>query len=151
VPALDETRVGESASLRQQLEVHRSNAVCASCHARMDPLGFALENFDAVGAWRDREGKVPIDASGALPDGREFRGSASLAAILRQDAPQFAAAMAGKLMTYALGRGLTPADQPAVKKIVEEAARREYRFSCLILGIVNSAPFRLESAEGGPR
>jgi uncharacterized protein DUF1585/uncharacterized protein DUF1588 len=133
------------------LEKHRKNAVCASCHARMDPLGFALENYDAVGAWRDREGKVPIDAAGTLPDGREFRGAASLAAILRQDHAEFASCLTEKLLTYALGRGLTREDQPAVRKIVEEAGKREYRFSSLILGIANSAPFQLRIAEGDNR
>ncbi|MDX1981123.1 MAG: DUF1592 domain-containing protein [Bryobacteraceae bacterium] len=142
VPALDEQAVGSSASLKAQLEQHRINPVCASCHARMDPLGFALENYDAVGAWRTQDGKFAIDARGALPDGRVMEGLGGLRSVLRQDRDAFAACLAEKLMTYALGRGLERADQDAVKEIVARAAAADYRFSSLILGVVNSRPFQ---------
>jgi hypothetical protein len=141
VPSLDETAVGVSASLREQLQQHRANAVCASCHSRMDPLGFALENFDAIGQWRDKDGKFPIDASGELPDGRKFVGAKGLADILMSDPNAFAKAITEKLLIYALGRGLETYDRPAVNHIVAGLAANQYRFSSLVLGIVNSVPF----------
>ena len=144
VPSLDEDAVGSSASLRQQLEQHRKNAVCASCHARMDPLGFGFENFDAVGAWRTLDGKFPIDPSGVLPDGKAFRGADELKIVLRQQKDTFAEGLAEKLLTYALGRGLDRSDQPAVKQIVARMAADDYKFSSLLLGIVNSAPFQMQ-------
>jgi hypothetical protein len=147
VPALDEKGVGESATLREQLEHHRANAVCASCHARMDPLGFALENYDAVGAWRTHEGQLPIDPSGALPDGRPLQGPAALTEVLEQDRDAFAASVAEKLLTYALGRGLGPSDRAAVRAAVVRAAAHDYRFSALVLGIVDSAPFQGRSSQ----
>jgi hypothetical protein len=145
VPSLDEDAVGSSASLRQQLEQHRKNAVCASCHARMDPLGFGFENFDAVGSWRTMDGKFPIDPSGVLPDGKTFRGADELKIILRQEKDTFAEGLAEKLLTYALGRGLDRSDQPAVRQIVRSMAANDYKFSSLLLGIVDSAPFRMKS------
>jgi Protein of unknown function (DUF1585)/Protein of unknown function (DUF1588) len=141
VPDLDETAVGVSASLREQLQQHRANAVCASCHSRMDPLGFALENYDAIGQWRDKDGKFPIDASGQLPDGRNFVGAKGLAEILMSDPNAFAKAMTEKMLIYALGRGLETYDRPAVNQIVAGMAANQYRFSSLVLGIVNSVPF----------
>ncbi len=147
VPALDEKGVGESATLREQLEQHRADAVCASCHARMDPLGFALENYDAVGAWRTHEGNLPIDPSGSLPDGRLLQGPTALTEVLAQDPDTFAAAVAEKLMTYALGRGLEPNDRASVRAVVDRAAARDYRFSELVLGIVESAPFQGRSLQ----
>ena len=143
VPSLDEDAVGSSASLRQQLEQHRKNAVCASCHARMDPLGFGFENFDAVGAWRTMDGKFPIDPSGTLPDGKAFRGVDELKAILRQQKDTFAEGLTEKLLMYALGRGLDRSDQPAVKQIVTRMAANDYKFSSLLLGIVDSVPFQM--------
>jgi hypothetical protein len=147
VPSLDEDAVGSSASLRQQLEQHRKNAVCASCHARMDPLGFALENYDAVGAWRSRDGKFAIDPSGALPEGRIFQGAGGLKAILRQNKDAFAECLTEKLLTYALGRGVDSGDRPAVKQIVAQMSAGDYRFSSLLLGIINSGPFMGEAAK----
>jgi hypothetical protein len=141
VPDLDETAVGVSASLREQLQQHRANAVCASCHSRMDPLGFALENYDAIGQWRDKDGKFPIDASGQLPDGRKFVGAKGLADILMSDPNAFAKAITEKMLIYALGRGLETYDRPAVNQIVAGLAANQYRFSSLVLGIVNSVPF----------
>jgi mono/diheme cytochrome c family protein len=144
VPSLDEDAVGSSASLRQQLEQHRKNAVCASCHARMDPLGFGFENFDAVGAWRTLDGKFPIDPSGVLPDGQAFRGANELKVILRQQKNVFAEGLAEKFLTYALGRGLDRSDQPAVKQIVARMASDDYKFFSLLLGIIDSAPFQMQ-------
>jgi len=141
-PRLDEKTAGVNASLRQQLEEHRANAICASCHARMDPLGFALENYDAIGQWRDKDGKFPIDASGQLPDGRKFVGANGLVDILMSDPKAFAKAMTEKMLIYALGRGLESYDRPVVNQIVAGMAAEQYRFSSLVLGIVNSVPFQ---------
>jgi hypothetical protein len=148
VPTLDESKVGESASLRQQLEAHRANPTCASCHSRLDPLGFALENYDAIGAWREKDGKLPIDASASLPDGRSFRGAAELKEILKADRDAFARCVSEKLLTSALGRGLERYDQPAVRRIAAGTAAGGYRFSSLVMEIVNSLPFRMR--KGSP-
>jgi mono/diheme cytochrome c family protein len=147
VPNLDVSSVGTEASLRQQLEQHRKNPTCAACHARMDPLGFGLENFDAVGAWRTTEGKITIDASGTLPDGRSFRGPDGLKSVLRKDREAFTRCMASKLLTYALGRGLEPYDQPAVNEIAKRVASGGYRFSSLVEAIAGSRPFRMRRGE----
>jgi hypothetical protein len=143
VPNLDEASIGQSASMREQLEQHRKNATCASCHARMDPLGFGLENFDATGAWRTQDGKFSVDASGTLPDGRSFKGPQELRAILRADRSAFTEGLTEKLLTYALGRGLERYDKPAVKKIASLVAADNYRFSSLVLEIVKSLPFQM--------
>jgi hypothetical protein len=142
VPNLDDSNIGTSASMREQLEEHRKNAICASCHRRMDPLGFGLENFDAVGAWRDKEGKFPIDASGQLPDGRRFTGPEELRKILSADRDAFARAITSKLLTYGLGRGLERYDQRTVKLIASRLPKYDYKFSGLVLEIVNSLPFQ---------
>ena len=144
VPSLDEDKVGSAASLRQQLEEHRKNVMCATCHSRMDPLGFGLENYDAVGSWRTMDGKFPIDPSGVLPDGRKFQGAEELKTIVRQQKDAFAVGLTERLLTYALGRGVDRADQPAVKQIVARMATDNYKFSTLLLGVVNSAPFQME-------
>jgi hypothetical protein len=123
------------------MEQHRKNVVCASCHARMDPLGFGLENYDAVGAWRQQDGKFPIDSSGVLPDGRTFQGADGLKTILAENRDVFAECLAEKMLTYALGRGLSRDDKPAVRQIVSRMAGGEYRFSSLVEGIVNSPSF----------
>ena len=149
VPNLDETTIGTSASVRQQLEQHRKNTTCASCHERMDPLGFGLENFDAIGAWRTQDGKIPVDASGTLPDGRSFQGPRELKAIVKADRGAFAECLGGKLLTYALGRGLERYDKPAVKQIAKAAAANDYRFSSLVLEIVKSLPFQKRKGEKG--
>jgi len=151
VPSLKEEEIGVSKTMRQQLEAHRADPICASCHARMDPLGFGLENFDAVGAWRDYDGNFPIDSTGTLPDGRTFNGPAQLVAILKVDKDAFAECISDKLLTYALGRGLTPADQSTVRHIAAQLAANDYRFSSLVLGIVNSPQFLLRaSSESKP-
>jgi mono/diheme cytochrome c family protein len=142
VPNLDETGIGTSASVRMQLEEHRKNPTCASCHRRMDPLGFGLENFDAVGAWRTMDGKLPIDSTGQLPDGRTFEGPDQLRTILTADRDQFARALTSKLLTYALGRGLERYDAKTVKLIASRLPAQQYRFSALVLEIVNSLPFQ---------
>jgi hypothetical protein len=134
-------------SVRQRTERHRTNPVCASCHARMDPLGFALENFDAIGRWRGTgESGVPIDASGSLPDGTPVSGADELRrAILRQP-DGFLRATTGKLLAYAIGRGLEPSDGPAIRRIVRESAGDGYRWSAIIQGVVRSAPFLMRKA-----
>jgi mono/diheme cytochrome c family protein len=140
-PRLDEAKIGEGMSLRQQMEAHRSNATCAACHQRMDPLGFSLENYDAIGAWRGKDGEFPIDASGALPDGRSFEGPAGMKTILKGDRDAFALAITEKMLTYALGRGLERSDRRTVKVIARNLAGRDYRFTALVDEIVRSAPF----------
>ena len=142
VPNLDESKIGSAGSLRQQLEAHRQNPTCASCHARMDPLGFGLENFDAIGAWRTQDGKFPIDSSGVLPDGRSFKGPAELKSILKQDQTAFAEGVTEKLLIYALGRGLESYDRSTVKQIVARLAAGNYRFSTLVFEIAGSLPFQ---------
>jgi hypothetical protein len=132
---------GRPATLRQRLELHRTKPECAHCHARMDPLGFGLENFDAVGAWRDRDEGQPIDATGTLPDGRSFRGPHALRAVLKERGGDFRRCLTEKLMTYALGRGLTLADRCAVDRVVRELSQSD-RFSALVLAIVQSEPFQ---------
>jgi hypothetical protein len=146
-PRLDEAKVGADASLRKQLEAHRTNATCAACHSRMDPLGFSLENFDGVGAWRKNDGKWPIDASGVLPDGRTFEGPEGLKAVLRADRTAFAEAVTTKLLTYALGRGLERYDRRTVKAIARDLEASDYRFSALVLEIVKSLPFQRRGEE----
>jgi hypothetical protein len=145
VPALKDTgESGKPASVRERMELHRKNPVCASCHARMDPLGFALENFDGIGRWRTiDDGATPIDASGAMPDGTAFQGVSGLRTALVAHRDEFASTVAEKLLTYALGRGLEYYDQTAVRKIVKDAAADDYRWSSVILGVVRSAPFRM--------
>lgn len=147
VPPLDETVVGSKMSLRQQLEQHRVNPVCASCHARMDPLGFSLENFDAVGSWRTQDGKFPIDPSGTLPDGRSFRNAGDLIDILQTERGAFTEALTEKMLTYALGRGVQRYDGATVKRIASSVASSQYRFSSLALEIVRSLPFQQRSEE----
>jgi hypothetical protein len=142
VPVLDEKEVGRSVSLREQLEKHRANAACASCHARMDPLGLALENFDAIGRWREKDGKLPINASATLADGRTVAGPDGLVSILKTDRDAFANCLTEKMLIYALGRGLDRGDRKTVKAIAQRIAREDYRFFSLVLGIVRSEPFR---------
>jgi hypothetical protein len=151
VPALDERPLGKSVSVRVQLEQHRANPNCSSCHARMDPLGFALENFDAIGRWRDRDGGGVIDPSGTLPDGRSFKGYKDLRSLLKGDPGAFTECLTEKLLTYALGRGLGRGDRQTVKTIAERAARDDYRFSRLVLEIAQSAPFQKKQASRGAR
>jgi hypothetical protein len=136
-------------TMRQQMEKHRANPECASCHKLMDPLGFALENYDAVGHWRTHDAGQQIDASGELPGGKVFNGSTQLKAILAGNRDTFAECLTEKLMIYALGRGLEGYDRRAVRKIVENLAANDYRFSALISGIVNSVPFQMGRGDDG--
>ena len=146
VPNLDEGTIGTTAALRDQLEAHRKNPTCAACHKKMDPLGFGLENFDAVGAWRTMDGKFPVDASGTLPDGRTFTGPEELRRILGADREAFGRAMTSKLLTYALGRGLERYDNQTIARIAGRLPQYDYRFSGLVLEIVNSLPFQARRA-----
>jgi len=148
VPNLNETAIGTQETLRAQLLRHRKAPACASCHAPMDPLGFGLENYDAIGAWRTRDGAFPIDCSGKLPDGKSFSTPAQLKRILRTEEGTFARGLTERMLTYALGRGLEPYDDAAVGAITEEMARDSYRFRSLIRGVVNSAPFQMRRSEG---
>jgi hypothetical protein len=147
VANLDEAKDASPASVRQQLEAHRKNATCASCHRRMDPLGFGLENYDAIGAWRTEDGKFPVDSAGTLPDGRTFHTPEELKTILKADREDFSRALAAKLLTYALGRGLERSDRQTVRIIADRVAAADYRFSTLVLEIVKSPPFQMRRGD----
>ena len=147
VPELEDTKTGEHASsMRERLAAHRANPACASCHRLMDPVGFALENYDAVGRWRTTEADVPIDASGTLFDGTTFDGVTELQAALLQRPELFVTTVTEKLLTFATGRGVEYYDAPAVRAILREAQATDYRFSSLVLGVVNSMPFQMRKA-----
>ena len=133
-------------TVREMLEMHRKNPVCASCHARMDPLGFSLENFDAIGHWRTTDAGSPIDTSGVLLDGTKVSGPAELRQALVAHKEQFVGAVTGKLMTYALGREMEYYDAPTIRGVVRTAAHDDYRWSSVILQIVKSAPFQMRRA-----
>ncbi len=144
VPALGEqVSGGKVLTMRERMEQHRANPACAVCHRMMDPLGFALENFDGIGKWRSAEGATPINSSGVLPDGTPFQGPEQLRRVLLTQREGFVATLTEKLLTYALGRGTEHSDMPAVRKVMREAARNEYRWSSLILGVVQSTPFQM--------
>ncbi len=130
--------------MRQAMEEHRANPVCASCHSRMDPIGFALENYDGVGAWRDKDRGLNIDASGKFPDGTTFNGPAGLKQLLlTQHGDEFVSTFTEKLMTYALGRGLESYDQPALRSILREAKNQNNTIPALIEAIVKSPQFQM--------
>ena len=142
VPALrDPGEEGQPKSLRERMEMHRKNPACASCHQRMDPLGFSLENFDAVGKWRVEADGVPVDPTASLPDGTQFAGVEGLRTYLADHKEDFVRTFSGKLLAYAVGRGIEYYDQPAIRKITREAAANDYRWSSIITGVVNSIPF----------
>ena len=143
VPALSDTAETSAGSLREALEAHRANPACGVCHSRLDPLGFALENFDAVGAYRTEDDGVPVEASGALPDGTAVNGSRGLRDVLLSRRQEFVETLADRLLTYALGRGLESYDRPAVRVIRRRVEAEDYRFSALVAAIVDSVPFRL--------
>ena len=149
VPALpDRGDDGQAASVRERLEQHRSNPACASCHSRMDPLGFALENFDGIGKWRTSgEGETRIDAHVTLPDGSSFDGPSGLRNALLSRREDFAETVATKLLTYALGRGVEHYDLPAVRAIVRAGAANDYRWSSIVVGIAKSMPFQMRRSE----
>jgi hypothetical protein len=147
VPALRDNTVSDSLPVRQRLAQHRADPNCASCHKLIDPVGFALENFDAIGRWREREAGQPVDASGGLPDGSEFTGVEGLEQGLLKRPELFVGTLTEKLLTYALARGMEYYDAPAIRRILREARDDDYRFSSLVLGIVQSAPFQMRTAE----
>jgi uncharacterized protein DUF1592/uncharacterized protein DUF1588/uncharacterized protein DUF1587/uncharacterized protein DUF1585/uncharacterized protein DUF1595/cbb3-type cytochrome c oxidase subunit III len=150
VPPLDEKTIGVAVSHRAQLEEHRANALCASCHNKMDPLGFGLENYDAVGRWRTKDGTFPIDATGTFPGGRSFSTPAELKALLRGRLPQFTRALSERMLTYALGRGVEPYDRLVVKDLVARTSADGFRIQALIQGIVASVPFQERRGERKP-
>jgi hypothetical protein len=148
VPSLDANASGTPRTLREQLAEHRASPVCAGCHRVMDPVGFALENFDAVGAWRTHEAGGPIDASGQLADGTVINGVVQLREAIVRRPDLFVTTLTEKMLTYALGRGVEARDMPAVRSIVREAAGRDYRLSAIVLGVVRSVPFRMRMKPG---
>jgi Protein of unknown function (DUF1592)/Protein of unknown function (DUF1588)/Protein of unknown function (DUF1595)/Protein of unknown function (DUF1585)/Protein of unknown function (DUF1587)/Cytochrome C oxidase, cbb3-type, subunit III len=148
VPALKERVTdGKVLTVRQRIAQHREDPACAGCHNLMDPIGLSTENFDAVGRWRTLEDGMPVDASGGLPDGASFVGMEGLREGLLRRPELFAGTLTEKLLAYAVGRGLEPADGPAVRAIVRASSAADYRFSSLILGVVNSAPFRMRRSQ----
>jgi hypothetical protein len=147
VPSLEDTGgTVDAHSVRERLEQHRANPNCATCHRLIDPLGFALENFDAVGAWRTQDAGEPVDASGELIDGTKINGVAALREAILSRPDTFVRTLTEKLLVYALGRSLSYHDMPVVRAVAREAAGRDYRFSSLILGIVRAAPFQMRTA-----
>jgi hypothetical protein len=152
VPAIKENKEDftgnvKEPTMRERMEQHRANPVCASCHRIFEPLGFSMENFDAVGVWRTDESGVPIDPRGQFVDGTVIDGPASLRGLLLRYSPQFVRTVTEKLLTYALGRGVEHEDMPLVRSIVRDAAATNYRFSSLVLGIVKSQPFQMNTKE----
>ena len=150
VPALEDQQELKG-SLRQVMEMHRKNPVCASCHARMDPIGFGFENYSAIGAWRDKDGEFAVDPSGVLPDGQKFQGPAELKAILRGKKELFVRSLAEKMLTYATGRGMEYYDKCALDKIVEALDKNDYRFQTLLVETIHSEPFQMRTATGDKR
>jgi hypothetical protein len=147
VPALEESApVGRPSTVREQLERHRASPECNACHRNLDPLGFALEKFNAVGQWREttREG-LPIDSAGILADGTPVDGPVQLRAAMLSRPEVFAGAVTEKLLIYALGRGLEPADMPVVRGILRNAAEADYKLTSIILGVVDSLPFQMRT------
>ncbi len=147
VPKLDEETVGVAKSLRQQMEQHRADPVCASCHSKMDVLGFGMENYDAIGRWRTTDGKFPIDSTGSFPNGKSFAGPAEMKALLHDNMQEFTRTIATKVLTYALGRGIEPFDRRTVKEIVNQTAAQEYKFQSLILAVTHSPAFQQRRGE----
>jgi hypothetical protein len=147
VPALDDAKIGAEVSMRKQLEEHRSNPVCASCHSKMDVLGFGLENYDAIGRWRTMDGKFPIDVGGTMPSGKTFQTTAEMRTILMASMPQISRCLIEKIMTYALGRGMQTYDNRAIDQINKTVAADNYRFQTLIYEVVRSLPFQSRRGE----
>jgi hypothetical protein len=147
VPALDDSKVGSDVSLRKQLEAHRANAVCASCHAKMDVLGFGLENYDAIGRWRTVDGKFPIDVGGTMPDGKSFTTAAEMRSVLLGSMPEVSRCLIDKIMTYALGRGMQAYDKRTLDRIQRTLAADGYRFQTLIHEVVASPAFQSRRGE----
>ena len=133
--------------MRDQMEQHRANAACASCHKMMDPMGFAMENFDAIGRYRTMDGPYKLNFTGQLVDGGKFDGTAQLRQQLMRYSPRFVESLTERLLVYALGRGIEPVDIPVARGVVARASLKQNRFSELILGIVESQPFQMNRAE----
>jgi mono/diheme cytochrome c family protein len=148
IPPLEEGEAAAGRSAREQLERHRSNPACATCHRNMDQLGFGLENYDAIGRWRDQDGKFPVDSTGMLPDGQRFKTPGEMRTLLVSHLPQFSRTLTEKMMTYALGRGLKPFDRRAVDTIQRAVAADGYRFQTLVREVIRSVPFRSRRGEG---
>jgi Protein of unknown function (DUF1592)/Protein of unknown function (DUF1588)/Protein of unknown function (DUF1587)/Protein of unknown function (DUF1585)/Protein of unknown function (DUF1595) len=149
VPQLNDSNIGVEVSLRERLEQHRKDPNCAPCHVVMDPLGFGLENYDAVGMWRTHDGKFPIESSGTLPGGQSFAGSKELKQILKTKSDAFVNNVTEKLLTYSLGRGLERFDRPTVDAIGRQVKASDLRFSALVMEVVKSKPFQMQTVEGG--
>jgi mono/diheme cytochrome c family protein len=147
VPPLDEAAVGKSASLRQQMEKHRADPACATCHNKMDPLGFGLENYNAIGKWRTQDGNFPVDATGTLPSGKAFATPAEMRSVLTTGLPEFSQCLTQKMLTYALERGLQPFDRRTEADIERQLTESNYSFQTLIYGIVHSLPFQQSRGE----
>jgi hypothetical protein len=146
IPALEDTKVAEAGKLltvRERMEEHRKNPACTSCHRVIDPLGLTLENFDVTGKWRIKDSGFAIDSNGELYDGTPMAGPAGLRAALLKHKAAFLTSFTEALMTYALGRRVEASDMPTVRRIVRNAAAQDFRMSAFILGVVNSAPFRM--------
>jgi hypothetical protein len=149
IPSLVENAETLKLSMRERMEMHRTNPVCASCHQLMDPLGLALENFDAIGAWRTiNVDQTPIDATGRLPDGTEFNGPSELMVALWQGREQFAGTFVERLLTYSLGRAIEYYDMPAVRQILARSDEDDYRWSSIVVQIVESQPFQMRRSIG---
>jgi hypothetical protein len=151
VPKLVETDQAElSGTLRQRMEQHRSNPNCVTCHSQMDPIGFGLENYDAIGAWRERDvNNEVIDSSGKLPDGSTFNGAAGLKDYLKSRSDQFCRCLTDRMLTFALGRGMEPYDRPMEEQIVAGLKDQNYKFSALVMQIVESDAFQKRGAQRG--
>ena len=147
VPTLKESDAAKPTTLRERMQQHRANPVCASCHTKMDPLGFALENYDAIGRWREKDGVVPIDAKISLDGTPVESPKAFREALITRHGDQFVRTVAEKMLTYALGRGVDYYDQPTVRQLVRDSARDENRWSSLIQGIVHSRPFQMRAVD----
>ena len=146
-PMFDESKIGPEFSIRKQLEEHRNNAICASCHNKMDVLGFGLENYDAIGKWRTMDGKFPIDVGGTMPNGKSFKTTAEMRTILMASMPQISRCLIEKIMTYALGRGMQMYDNRSIDQINKTLAADGYRFQTLVYEVVRSLPFQSRRGE----
>jgi hypothetical protein len=151
VPSLNTERSGKPLSMKEAMQLHRASPGCASCHAKMDPIGFALENFDALGRWRAEENGRPLDVSSALPDGTTVDGVEGVRQLVLRDPAFFVEAMTGKLLMYALSRNIQHFDQPTIRVIARESARQDYTFASLVQGVVSSVPFQSRMAPGAPQ
>lgn len=149
VPEFPENKSGEQPrTARERMEQHRANPVCAGCHAVMDPMGFSLENYDAIGKYRSKTDGKPVESDGVMPDGTKFEGMEGLRSVMHSRRDEFVETVAEKMLTFALGRGLEHYDQPVIRKITRDAARNDYKWSSIILGITNSLPFQMRMRKG---